>query len=176
MRLILGGARSGKSGKATEFARDSDQVIYLATGVATDEEMEARIRRHKEDRPESWRTIEEGLEIGKVLAELGSEGFAGVVILDCLGFWLSNYLRETEDLSGPELEEEVSTRVQREFEPASRADFELVVVSNVVGMGVIPGTSAGRQFRDALGRVNQTAAEIAEEVTLMVAGLPLRLK
>ncbi len=176
MKLILGGARSGKSGKATEFAREGDQVAYLATGVATDEEMEARIRRHKEDRPESWRTIEEQLEIGETLAELDSEGFAGVVILDCLGFWLSNYLRKTEDLSGPELEEKVSTRLRKELEPAIQADFELIVVSNVVGMGVIPGTSAGRQFRDALGRVNQAAAEIAEEVILMVAGLPLRLK
>lgn len=176
MRLILGGARSGKSGKATEFARDSDQVVYLATGVATDEEMESRIKRHKEDRPESWRTIEEPLEIGETFAELDSEGFAGVVILDCLGFWLSNYLRETEGLSGPELEEEASTSVRRELEPAIQADFELVVVSNVVGMGVIPGTSAGRQFRDALGRVNQATAEIAEAVILMVAGLPLQLK
>lgn len=176
MRLILGGARSGKSGKATEFAGDSDQVVYLATGVATDEEMESRIKRHKEDRPESWRTIEEPLEIGETFAELDSEGFAGVVILDCLGFWLSNYLRETEGLSGPELEEEASTSVRRELEPAIQADFELVVVSNVVGMGVIPGTSAGRQFRDALGRVNQAAAEIAEAVILMVAGLPLQLK
>jgi len=176
MKLILGGARSGKSGKATEFARGSDQVVYLATGVATDEEMESRIRRHKEDRPESWRTIEEQLQIGTALGEVDEEGFSGIVILDCLGFWLSNYLRETEDLSGPELEEEVSTRLLKELEPAIQADFELIVVSNVVGMGVIPGTSAGRQFRDALGRVNQAAAEIAEEVILMVAGLPLRLK
>jgi len=176
MKLILGGARSGKSGKANEFAREEDQVAYLATGVATDEEMEARIRRHKEDRPEGWRTIEEQLEIGDTLSGLDSEGFAGVVILDCLGFWLSNYLRDTEDLSGPELEEEVSTRLLKELEPAIQSDFELIVVSNVVGMGVIPGTSAGRQFRDALGRVNQAAAEIAEEVILMVAGLPLRLK
>jgi adenosylcobinamide kinase/adenosylcobinamide-phosphate guanylyltransferase len=176
MRLILGGARSGKSGKATEFARDSDRVVYLATGVATDEEMESRIRRHKEDRPEGWRTIEEPLQIGETFEKLDSEGFSGVVILDCLGFWLSNFLREAEDLSGPELEEEVGARVQRELEPAIEANYDLVVVSNVVGMGVIPGTSAGRKFRDALGRVNQTAAAVAEEVVLMVAGLPLQLK
>ncbi len=177
MKLILGGARSGKSSKAKEFARDENGVVYLATGLATDEDMESRISRHKEDRPKNWETIEEPVEIGGVLRTLNSRAFSGTVILDCLGFWLSNVLREIdEDRSGPDLEDFLSERVGEELGPAGKGDFDLIVVSNIVGMGVIPGTAAGRKFRDGLGRVNQAVAEVADEVHLMVAGLSLQLK
>lgn len=176
MILILGGARSGKSSKATEIARAHDKVIYLATGVPTDEEMENRIARHKQDRPDSWKTIEEPVEVGEVLERLESDSFSGAVILDCLGFWLSNTMRE-EKLEEPgELEDFVQLKVTEELGRARKADFELLVVSNEVGMGVIPESSAGRKFRDALGRANQAVGRLADKVYLMVAGLPLQLK
>lgn len=176
MILILGGARSGKSNKATEIARSHDEVIYLATGVPTDEEMENRIARHRRDRPESWDTIEEPVEVGEVLKGLEVESFSGAVILDCLGFWLSNTMREVE-LEGPgELEDFVQNKVTEELGQARGADFELLVVSNEVGMGVIPESSAGRKFRDALGRANQAVGRLADSVYLMVAGFPLQLK
>lgn len=176
-RFILGGARSGKSSKAREFAGGKGKTVYLATGVATDEDMESRISRHKEDRPKNWETIEEPVEIGEVLRNLNSRSFSGTVILDCLGFWLSNVLRELdEDRSGPDLEDYLGERISEELGPAGDGDFDLIVVSNVVGMGVIPGTAAGRKFRDVLGRVNQIVAETADEVYLMMAGLSLQLK
>ncbi|MFB6214509.1 MAG: bifunctional adenosylcobinamide kinase/adenosylcobinamide-phosphate guanylyltransferase [Candidatus Bipolaricaulia bacterium] len=176
MILILGGARSGKSNKATELARSHDEVIYLATGVPTDGEMENRISRHRQDRPDSWKTIEEPVEVGEVLKRLESEPFSGAVILDCLGFWLSNTMREVE-LEGPgELEDFVRLKVNEELGQARGADFELLVVSNEVGMGVIPESSSGRKFRDALGRANQVVGRLADSVYLMVAGFPLQLK
>ncbi|MFB6290203.1 MAG: bifunctional adenosylcobinamide kinase/adenosylcobinamide-phosphate guanylyltransferase [Candidatus Bipolaricaulia bacterium] len=176
MILILGGARSGKSSKAMEIAREHGEVVYLATGVPTDEEMESRIARHKQDRPDDWRTIEEPVEVGEVLSELESDSFSGAVILDCLGFWLSNTMREV-NLEGPgELEDFVQLKVTEELGLARKAQFELIVVSNEVGMGVIPDSPAGRRFRDALGRANQVLGDIADNVYLMVAGFPLQLK
>lgn len=176
MILILGGARSGKSSKAVEIARNHEEVIYLATGVPTDEEMENRIARHKQDRPDSWETVEEPVEVGKVLEGLDSDSFSGEVILDCLGFWLSNTMREIE-LEGPgEMEDFVQLTVTEELGRARGSGFELIVVSNEVGMGVIPESAGGRRFRDALGRANQAVGRLAEEVYLMVAGFPLQLK
>jgi len=176
MKLILGGARSGKSRQASNFAGEYGEVVYLATGVATDEEMESRIARHKEARPDDWETIEAPVEVGESLAGLGSADFSGAVILDCLGFWLSNLLREIDDLEARELEDFVREEVQEALKPAAGAEYELIIVSNEVGMGVIPGSAAGRRFRDALGRANQVVGEIADEVYLMVAGFKLRLK
>lgn len=176
MILLLGGARSGKSRKATEIAGEYDEVVYLATGVATDEEMEKRIARHREDRPDHWDTVEEPVEIGEALENLATEGFSGAVILDCLGFWLSNLFREAGELDDLALEDFVEEEVRGELASAKDAEFELIVVSNEVGMGVIPGSSAGRRFRDGLGRANQIVAQLAEKVYLMVAGFPLELK
>jgi len=176
MILLLGGARSGKSRKATEIAGEYDEVVYLATGVATDEEMEKRIARHREDRPDNWDTIEEPVEIGEALESLAAEGFSGAVILDCLGFWLSNLFRESDELDDLALEDFVEEKVRSELALAKDGGFELIVVSNEVGMGVIPGSSAGRRFRDGLGRANQIAGQLADRVYLMVAGFPLELK
>jgi len=176
MILLLGGARSGKSKKATEIAEEYDEVVYLATGVPTDEEMENRIARHKEDRPPDWRTVEEPVEVGNVLSELESDSFSGAVILDCLGFWLSNTMREVEPDNTAELEDFVRLKVTEELGRASEAGFELIVVSNEVGMGVIPESPAGRRFRDALGRANQVVGSMATRVYLMVAGFQLQLK
>ena len=176
MILILGGARSGKSRKATEIAQTRDEVIYLATGVPTDEEMENRIARHKEDRPDSWETIEEPVDAGEVLRELEAESFSGAIILDCLGFWLSNTMRETELDGQGGLEDFVERKITEELGATLDADFELIVVSNEVGMGVIPESPAGRKFRDGLGRANQVVGQLADEVYLMVAGFPLQLK
>lgn len=176
MILLLGGARSGKSKKASDIARNHEEVIYLATGVPTDEEMEDRITRHKQDRPESWETIEEPVKVGEVLESLESDSFSGAIILDCLGFWLSNTMRQA-NFEGPgELEDFVQLKVAEELGSAREADFELIVVSNEVGMGVIPESPEGRKFRDALGRANQVVGRLAEEVYLMVAGFPLQLK
>ncbi|MEF8726161.1 MAG: bifunctional adenosylcobinamide kinase/adenosylcobinamide-phosphate guanylyltransferase [Candidatus Bipolaricaulota bacterium] len=176
MKLILGGARSGKSRQAMDFAGEYQEVVYLATGVATDEEMENRIARHKEERPESWETIEEPVDVGRALEKLKVNSFSGAVVLDCLGFWLSNLLREIDGIESHEVEDFVEAKVKRELSPACGGEYELIIVSNEVGMGVIPGSAAGRRFRDALGRANQVVGEVADEVYLMVAGFKLELK
>ena len=176
MKLILGGARSGKSSKASEIAEEYSEVVYLATGVPTDEEMESRIARHKEERPKNWDTIEEPVEIGEKLAGLESKNFSGAVILDCLGFWLSNLFREIDRLEEIDPENFVTEKVRKELQPALDSKYELIIVSNEVGMGVIPGSTAGRRFRDALGRANQVVGEMADDVFLMVAGFKLELK
>jgi adenosyl cobinamide kinase/adenosyl cobinamide phosphate guanylyltransferase len=138
--------------------------------------MEKRIARHREDRPDHWDTIEEPVEIGEALENLATEAFSGAVILDCFGFWLSNLFRETDKLDDLALEDFVEEEVRGELASAKDAEFELIVVSNEVGMGVIPGSSAGRRFRDGLGRANQIVGQLAEKVYLMVAGFPLELK
>ncbi len=175
MKLFLGGARSGKSSRASEVAVEYGNVIYLATGVVTDAEMAERIERHREDRPDDWRTIEEETELGKVFRDLKDEGFTGAVILDCLGFWASNLMRKKrEDTKGQE--EEIAEAIRDDLSVAKGAGFEVLIVSNEVGMGVVPASSAGRKFRDTLGRVNQVVADLADEAYLMVAGLEVRLK
>lgn len=176
MKLILGGVRSGKSSKAMEIAEEYSEVVYLATGVATDEEMEDRIARHKEERPENWDTLEEPVEIGEKLDGLKSENFSGAVILDCLGFWVSNLFREIDNLEEIDPEGFITEKARTELQPALDSKYELIIVSNEVGMGVIPGSTAGRRFRDALGRANQVLGDMADEVFLMVAGFKLELK
>ncbi len=176
MKLFLGGARSGKSSKADEVATEHDDVVYLATGVVTDEEMEERVKRHKEDRPDHWITIEEELDLGREFAKLKDEEFSGAVILDCLGFWVSNIIRNIDEDKNLSIEEAVSDKVCSDLRIVQDVDYELLIVSNIVGMGVVPGSPAGRQFRDALGRANQVVAELVDEAYLMVAGMELRLK
>jgi len=176
MRLILGGARSGKSSRANAAAEKFSRVVYLATGRAVDEEMEKRIARHRTDRPDDWETWEEPLHIPRALEKLRERDFRGLVLLDCVGFWVSNMLENCEGLDGEEGEEMILEKVRKAIETAEGAPYQLIVVSNVVGMGVVPGSELGRQFRDVLGLVNQSLGRAAERVTLMVAGLPTPLK
>lgn len=185
MILVLGGARSGKSGFAQGLAAEAGgEVCFLATAEAGDGEMEERIRRHRRDRPESWETLE--LTDG---VHLGARPRKGrVVLMDCFTIYLSN-LMAAHGLDWPVEEEnrmpgvEVERR-EREVEEralslvdALREDARiLIVVSNEVGMGVVPPYRLGRIFRDLAGRLNQRLAERADEVYLVAAGLPLRLK
>jgi len=167
--LIIGGARSGKSQYAVELAKKmGKEVVFLATGIAEDEEMKSRIKLHRESRPSSWRTIEERKNPLDVLINL-KENYK-VVILDCLTFLISNLL-----LDGVG-EESILKKVKKLAEITSKTDYKLIVVSNEVGEGVVPHTQLGRNFRDVAGRANQIMADYAQEVYLMIAGIPLKLK
>lgn len=164
--LVLGGARSGKSAYAERLVADSGlPAIYIATAEAGDPEMAKRIAAHRRRRPAGWRTIEvpQGLE-SAVERETG-EGRA--VLVDCLTLWLSNLMLA---------EKEVEARFDRLAETAQRAGGLRVLVSNEVGLGLVPETPLGRRFRDAQGRLNQKIAAIADRVVFMAAGLPLVLK
>jgi adenosylcobinamide kinase / adenosylcobinamide-phosphate guanylyltransferase len=167
--LVLGGARSGKSRYAQQLAEQSRDVVFIATARASDEEMRAKIERHREDRPKEWSTIEEPLDLPKVLAEhqLASE----VIVVDCLTIFAANLLEAAGEGSNA-----IERRVEALCEALRTAQCNVVLVSNEVGSGVVPPYPVGRRFRDLLGEINQKVARVADDVVLMVAGLPLALK
>jgi adenosylcobinamide kinase/adenosylcobinamide-phosphate guanylyltransferase len=167
--LVLGGVRSGKSRWAQELAAKSERVAYVATAQARDAEMRAKIRRHQEDRPAHWQTIEEPLELARVLMD-NAEKF-DLLLVDCLTVFVSNLMEaaETDEAS-------MERRIDAFLEALRSAPTAVILVSNEVGSGVVPPYPAGRVYRDALGELNQRVAAIADNVVLMVAGLPLALK
>jgi adenosyl cobinamide kinase/adenosyl cobinamide phosphate guanylyltransferase len=176
LTLLLGGARGGKSAYALRLAHESErvsgrEVCFIATAQGLDEDMTARIARHRTERPVHWRTIEEPCQIDEALRQ--ADG-AGIVVVDCLTLFVSNWLMRYED----EREcEHFVRRVTRNFmELARTREQTIICVSNEVGLGVVPEARLGRTFRDLLGRVNQDFAAAADEVYLLVAGLPLKLK
>jgi adenosylcobinamide kinase/adenosylcobinamide-phosphate guanylyltransferase len=166
--FILGGVRSGKSLYAINLAKTmGEKVVFLATGVACDEEMKERIKKHKEMRPNIWQTVEEPIEIEKVLNTLDSS--VDCVIIDCLSFWISNLLTTFG-------KEKIIDKTSQITTMAKKITPQLIIVSNEVGMGIVPNTSEGRIFRDILGKVNQIVASLADEVFFLLSGIPLRLK
>lgn len=171
--LLLGGARAGKSSYALRLAQANETrgVCFIATAQAFDEDMAARIDRHRSERPSHWRTIEEPYEPGEALRQAGE---AEVVIVDCLTLFVSNWLlRENDEQQC----ESLLRRLTSDFLSLAQSRRQTIIcVSNEVGLGVVPETRLGRIFRDLLGRVNQDFAQAAAEVYLLVAGLKTQLK
>lgn len=169
--LVLGGARAGKSSFALRLVQErtvATSVCFVATAQALDADMTERIARHREERPANWKTIEEPYELDAALLQAGE---ANIVIVDCLTLFVSNWLLRTDDC------EPLIDDVIERFVATVRSQTRTVIcVSNEVGLGIVPDNPLGRTFRDLLGRVNQQFAEAADEVYLLVAGLPLRLK
>jgi adenosylcobinamide kinase / adenosylcobinamide-phosphate guanylyltransferase len=172
MKIVLftGGARSGKSTRAEQYAgKLSQRVTYIATAEAGDDEMRARISQHQRRRPENWLTLERPLETAAALAELEA---GSVALLDCLSLLVSNLLLAHEDDPAPAVEREIGSILAATQE----RDLTLIVVTNEVGMGIVPAYPLGRVYRDVLGRVNQQVAAAADEVYLVVCGIPVDLK
>ena len=177
--LILGGARSGKSHFAQETAlRLGDKVLFVATGEALDEEMRQRIEEHKRNRPSSWRSVEVATGVGKRIRE--EVGDAQVVIVDCLTLLVSNVIGQCgddpEQISAELVQERLTTEVDELIGCIDDSTATFILVSNEVGMGLVPGNRLGRLYRDLLGRVNQLLAQRADEVYVMVAGIPVEVK
>jgi adenosylcobinamide kinase / adenosylcobinamide-phosphate guanylyltransferase len=182
--LILGGARSGKSACAEQIAAESGRpVLYVATAAAGDDEMAARIAAHRAQRPASWRTIEAPEQVAEAIRINANPG--DVVLLDCLTLWVSNViLREIGTAEADTipaetwaaLEASLVDEMQTLLADAHDRGLTLVLVSNEVGMGVVPAFALGRRFQDVLGRVNQTVAAASDVVLLMVAGIPVDLR
>jgi adenosylcobinamide kinase/adenosylcobinamide-phosphate guanylyltransferase len=171
--LILGGARSGKSHYAQQLAMElGDKVLFVATGEALDEEMQSRIAEHKKSRPQSWRTVEVPSGIGRKIEK--QIGDAKVVIIDCLTLLISNLLHDEPDY--PEAEKRMTSEINELIAAMDKLNASFVIVSNEVGMGLVPETRLGRIYRDLLGKANQLLAQHATEVYLMVACLPVRVK
>lgn len=173
--LIIGGARSGKSALAEKIAADQEekygrQVVYLATAAAGDEEMAARIENHRAQRPDNWMTVEEELSPARALRTRGLK-VGSVVILDCLTLLLTNHLLQ-EDFSSAALRAELRDLITL----ITGKEGLLLVVTNEVGLGLVPPAQLSRVFRDEAGRLNQWLAARAEQVFFTAAGIPLDLK
>ena len=167
--LVLGGVRSGKSRYAHQLVEQSRRVVFVATAKGSDDEMRAKIQRHRDGRPAEWLTVEEPLELPKVLAEHELE--SEVIVVDCLTIFAANVLEAESENSGA-----IESRVDALCEALRRVQCNVVLVSNEVGSGVVPPYPLGRRYRDLLGEINQRVARVADDVVLMVAGLPLALK
>ncbi len=180
--LILGGARSGKSSLAEKIAlkRGGKDVVYLATSLVKDEEMAKRVAEHKKQRPVSWQTIEEPYKISEALAKLPEKQ---VVLIDCITVLVTNILlqdawagTEEEDFEPAGDEKDVMEELKKMIQVAEEYNLELIIVTNELGMGLVPFYPLGRIYRDTAGRANQFLASRADEVYITFAGLPLEIK
>lgn len=179
LTLILGGARSGKSSYAEQLAAQRGQrIAYVATAQAWDDEMAHRIENHRRQRPATWETIEAPSQVGAAIAAAeASAGDWDVVLIDCLTLLASNVilaLPEPVETSAAEAALRAEVDALLDAYQASKASW--ILVSNEVGLGIVPAYPLGRVYRDALGRANQQLAAVADEVLFMVAGLPMRVK
>ena len=163
--LILGGARSGKSQYAENLSNDYEKKIYLATAQARDNEFKERIKIHQQRRENSWQTLEEPLQIANVITTHSHP--ETVVLIDCLTLWLSNML---EHKKNPE--QETNTLIKA----LAQANGPIIMVSNEVGLSIVPENALARHFRDEQGKLNQALAKVATNVVFIAAGLPLILK
>jgi adenosylcobinamide kinase / adenosylcobinamide-phosphate guanylyltransferase len=167
--FITGGVRSGKSQFALELAQKfPDPKAYLATAQALDAEMTERIQKHKDNRPRNWRTLEEPRRVSEILKKEG--GQFGLILLDCLTLWVSNLMM------GDWSEAQILEEADRLIRMSRLVKGSLIIVSNEVGLGVVPDNPAARSFRDLCGWIHQRVAREADDVFFMIAGLPQKLK
>jgi len=186
--LVLGGARSGKSSYAEGRARElgGDSVLYVATSEAKDDEMTMRIARHRAARPPAWGAVEAPRGVAQAIRRARSA--EKVILVDCITFLVSNHLLiaagpEDDPFDAPSadpFDEQIEAGVVAEVEAlaayAREQDVTMLAVSNEVGLGLVPAYALGRAYRDILGRANQALARHADEVLLLVAGIPMKVK
>ncbi len=168
--FVIGGAKSGKSrfalATAEKMLEDTGaKGLFIATATVTDEEMALRIKRHQKERQGHWVTVEEPLEVAQVISKASQYG---VIVLDCLTLWVSNVLFQDKD--------SFECRSSDLCVAIKGASCPVILVSNEVGMGIVPMDPVSRAFRDMAGRLNQRIAAICDDVYLVAAGLPLMLK
>jgi adenosylcobinamide kinase/adenosylcobinamide-phosphate guanylyltransferase len=167
--LVMGGVRSGKSRFAVQQALDADSVGFIATAQASDPEMAAKIKRHQEERPASWTTIEEPLELAYAISQ--HSGKHSLLVIDCLTLFAANLLESFAD--DPSV---IDKRIEALCSSIQGSKPAIILVTNEVGSGVVPSFAAGRRFRDLLGEINQRVAAVSTAVVLMVAGIPMAVK
>ena len=188
--LLTGGARSGKSNYAQELAlKSGKRVLFVATAEAGDEEMRQRIRAHQRSRPPEWGTLEATTNVGKeILKKEGGSirrnldtGRAEVIIVDCITMLVNNVFSRYANYTAEKIDDaladgEVTREIGDLIECLDRLDAEFIFVTNEVGMGLVPPNPIDRLYRDLLGKANRMLAGRVDEVYLMIAGLPLRVK
>ena len=168
MTLILGGARSGKSTYALSLAKKYRKVAFIATCQGLDKEMRERIKLHKEGRPKHWTTFEEPKDLAKLLGKM-NDSF-DCILIDCLTLFVSNLI-----LAGDK-QEQVLKKIEKLLFVLDKKKSKVILVSNEVGLGLVPANKLGREFRDIAGRVNQIIANKADEVFFTVSGITLKIK
>ena len=169
--FITGGARSGKSKLALKLAKKfGKNVVFLATALPKDKEMAKRIKIHRKKRPEDWKTVVEDKNLLKVIKEEIKESFCRLLIIDCLTLFISNLLLSDEG------EEEILKQIKEIMKLLQKAKYTTIIVSNEVGSGIVPPNKLARKFRDVAGLANQVVAKEVDEVYLVVAGIPIKIK
>ncbi|MCI4454355.1 MAG: bifunctional adenosylcobinamide kinase/adenosylcobinamide-phosphate guanylyltransferase [Thermodesulfobacterium sp.] len=168
LRFIIGGIKSGKTRFALKKAEElnTGKLYYIATARAVDEEMKARIERHKIERGEKWITIEEPIDVDRVLKTIPK---GSLIIIDCLTTWLTNLLIENYDV-------EEKTNKLLDILLKTKKDLDLFLISNEVGLGIIPDNPLGRKFIDLSGYLHQKVAQIADEVYFIICGCEVKVK
>lgn len=189
--FVLGGARSGKSAFAEGLAKKYHDVAYIATAEAKDDEMRERIRVHRERRPASWMTVESPYHIERALS--GLNGRVSMVLIDCITLYITNMLlndekafpHEVAALYGSSSQDQGSTKLRQKHilgeinnlsQVCRESKFDVILIANEVGLGIVPDNALSREFRDIAGCANQILAEEADEVFFLMAGIPQRLK
>lgn len=180
--FITGGARSGKSRFAESLIAGMDNVLYVATGLGFDDEMKDRIARHKSQRNPAWKTVECYRDLARSLKrDLPDRGY---VLLDCVTIMVSNFMVLDAgidwDSAGIDAADRIEKVIWKEIsdflEMARDYNGQTIIVSNELGMGIVPPTPLGRYYRDIAGKMNQVIAAAADEVCLMVSGVPVKIK
>jgi adenosylcobinamide kinase/adenosylcobinamide-phosphate guanylyltransferase len=167
--FILGGARSGKSQYALKLVkRECKKVAFIATCLPLDEEMKKRISMHKKTRPSHWQTFEEPKDLPLLLKQIGAK--FEVILIDCLTLWLSNLM-----LKGLK-EDTIENKIDNILDLLVKIKAKSIIVSNEVGLGIVPENKLGRDFRDMAGRINQRVAGKSDEVFFMISGIPWKLR
>ncbi len=166
--FITGGARSGKSAYALKLASRFKKPVFIATGEALDNEMRSRIARHKKERPCHWATLEEPIKVSALINKM--PGNHDCILIDCLTLLVSNMLLKR---MGHEM---IMAEICLIFESLKKRGTETIIVSNEVGMGIVPDNRLARDFRDIAGTINKVAAEHSDRMFFMVSGIPLRVK
>lgn len=166
--FVLGGARSGKSSFALQQGKAHSPRAFLATAEPLDAEMAIRIQKHKRSRGSGWTTFEIPVQLAEWFTEQG--GNYSSVVVDCLTLWLNNILREKVR------PRQIPIHVRKFLKAMRASSGQIVIVSNELGLGLVPGDSVSREFRDLAGRMNQLVAAEADEVHFLVSGIPLRVK
>ncbi|GAW95375.1 MULTISPECIES: bifunctional adenosylcobinamide kinase/adenosylcobinamide-phosphate guanylyltransferase [Colwellia] len=178
IHFVLGGARSGKSKYAeqqvqTLASKLNKAAVYIATATAIDVEMGKRIKQHQSDRGDSWQLMECPLALAQMLTDLDNNN---VYLLDCLTLWLNNQLYAVHEASNVQQGKHLQTEIDNLMVSLSSVKTELIIVSNEIGLGVVPMGESTRLYVDYCGWLNQKVAGLADKVTLVTAGIPLNIK
>ncbi|MBW8016165.1 MAG: bifunctional adenosylcobinamide kinase/adenosylcobinamide-phosphate guanylyltransferase [Planctomycetes bacterium] len=172
--LYTGGCRSGKSNLALEMAREvSESVCFIATCVPQDDEMHLRVKKHQQERPSSWRLIEEPLNLAGAISAVDRKNFP-VVLVDCLTLWICNLMCAENDPLG--CENQMAIEAEKIIDSARQYGGDVIFVSNEVGMGIMPVNAMSRNYADLAGRCNQVIAKGADKVIFVSCGIGIKLK